>query len=288
MKRFADTCFLLLLMTLTGSVGAAVSLAGTRPFPVTLKPEAANAFAKYVQITEARNAAEITAQDFLWADGLSGKDREDAFAALKRGDVVISRLESKDGNKEISFPGAMVHHWIGTIFVPGASLDEVLKVLQDYNHQSLYYAPDVEQSQIEAHEGDSYRVHLRFRRRMVVTVVMDTEHQIQYFRDSATTAHSRSSATRISEVEDPDEKDEHFDPPGHDDGYLWRMETWWRMVERDGGVYLQSEAVSLTRDIPTGLGWMVGPFVTSVPKVSLKFTLEATRKAVTEQEKAAK
>jgi hypothetical protein len=61
---------------------------------------------------------------------------------------------------------------------------------------------------------------------------------------------------------------------------MWGMETWWRMEERDGGVYVQSEVVSLTRDIPTGLGWMIGPFVNSIPQESLAFTLEATRKAV--------
>jgi len=52
------------------------------------------------------------------------------------------------------------------------------------------------------------------------------------------------------------------------------------MEERDGGVYLQSEVASLTRDIPTGLGWMIRPFVTDIPKESLTFTLQATRKAV--------
>jgi hypothetical protein len=61
------------------------------------------------------------------------------------------------------------------------------------------------------------------------------------------------------------------------------METWWRMEEKNEGVYVQSEVVSLTRNIPAGLGWMIGPFVTSVPKQSLTFTLEATRKAVLAQ-----
>ncbi len=51
-------------------------------------------------------------------------------------------------------------------------------------------------------------------------------------------------------------------------------------VERDGGVYVQSEVVSLTRDIPTGVAWLVKPFVTSIPQESLEFTMEATRKAV--------
>jgi hypothetical protein len=81
-------------------------------------------------------------------------------------------------------------------------------------------------------------------------------------------------------VEDAGKSDEREKAPGNDNGFMWRMETWWRMEERDGGVYVQSEVVSLTRDIPTGLGWMVGPFVNSIPQESLAFTLGATRKAV--------
>jgi len=55
-------------------------------------------------------------------------------------------------------------------------------------------------------------------------------------------------------------------PPGDDGGFLWRMETWWRVEERDGGVYVQSEVASLTRRHSHGLGWLIKPFVTSIPK----------------------
>ncbi|MGC2105960.1 MAG: hypothetical protein WA647_12710, partial [Candidatus Acidiferrum sp.] len=137
-----------------------------------------------------------------------------------------------------------------------------------------------ELSKIESRDGDHFRVFLRFRRHKVITVVLDTEHDIRYFHDAPGRAHSRSSAVRIAEVENPGKSDERELPPGEDGGYLWRMETWWRMEEGDGGVYVQSEVVSLTRDIPTGLGWLVGPFVTSIPKETLGFTLEATKKAV--------
>ena len=144
----------------------------------------------------------------------------------------------------------------------------------------LDYAPDVERSKIESREGDHFRVFLRFRRHKVITVVLNTEHEVQYFHDGPGKAHSRSSAARIAELENPGKSDEREKIPGDDGGFMWRMETWWRMEEHDGGVYVQSEVASLTRDIPTGLGWMIKPFVTGIPKESLTFTLEATRKAV--------
>jgi len=143
--------------------------------------------------------------------------------------------------------------------------------------------PDVERSKLESRDGDHFRVFLRFRRHKVITVVLSTEHEVQYFRDARGKAHSRSSAVRIAQVENAGKRDEREKTPGDDDGFLWRMETWWRMEERDGGVYVQSEVASLTRDIPTGLGWLIAPFVTSIPKDSLTFTLGATRSAVVER-----
>jgi len=174
----------------------------------------------------------------------------------------------------------MIHHWTGVVFIPEAKVEDVLGVLEDYDRHAVYYAPDVERSKLESRDGDHFRVFLRFRRHKVITVVLDTEHQVQYFHDAPGKAYSRSSAVRIAEVENAGKSDEREKAPGDDGGFMWRMETWWRMEQRDGGVYVQSEVASLTRDIPTGLGWMIKPFITGIPRESLTFTLQATRKAV--------
>jgi len=46
---------------------------------------------------------------------------------------------------------------------------------------------------------------------------------------------------------------------------------------------VQCEAVSLTRDIPTGLGWLLRPLVTKIPKESLNRALGRTREVVQQQ-----
>jgi len=246
----------------------------------TLKPETRAAFQRYVQLTDQRNQRELHGEGpFLWIDGLAEADRTEAHARVAAGEVEIARLETRENGKAIPCPGGLLHHWIGTAFVPGATLQQLLDVLEDYDRHADYYRPDVERSRIESRDGDHFRVFLRFRRTKIITVVLDTEHDVQYFRGGAARAHSRSSTIRIAQVEDAGKQGEHEKTPGDDDGFLWGMETWWRLEERDKGVYVQSEVVSLTRDIPMGLGWMIGPFVTSVPKESLKFTMEATRRA---------
>ncbi len=250
-----------LLVSLAWHQMAALAAHAAEPALPKLRADTQGAFERYAKLVDTRNDAELRrGTDLLWIDGLPG--------------------EQHDNGKPIACPGGMIHHWTGVVFIPGAKLEDVLSVLEDYDKHSVYYAPDVEKSKIESREGDHLRVFLRFRRHKVITVVLDTEHDVQYFHDGAGKAHSRSSAVRIAEVENAGKSDEREKTPGDDGGFMWRMETWWRMEERDGGVYVQSEVASLTRDIPTGLGWMIKPFVTGIPKESLTFTLQATRKAV--------
>lgn len=290
MQRMPDgifaCCFIVLL--LAASLGASSpALCSSSPEPISPRLATISAFDRDVALTESLNAEELKrGANLLWIDSLAAPERATAYASLKRGEVQIHQVNTLDRGELIACPGGIIHHWVGVIFIPSATLNQVLSVLEDYDHQSIYYAPDVERSRILSRDGDHFRVFLRFRRHKVITVVLDTEHDIQYFHDSPGLAHSRSSAYRISEVENAGKNDEREKPPGEDDGFLWRMETWWRLEQRDGGVYVQSEVLSLTRDIPAGLGWLIGPFVTSIPRETLAFTLRATRDAVNSASRA--
>jgi hypothetical protein len=114
----------------------------------------------------------------------------------------------------------------------------------------------------------------------VITVVVNTENEARFARLGSDRAQSRIYSLRVAEVADSGTPQEHERPVGHDGGFLWRLYTYWRFLERDGGTYVQCEAISLTRGIPFVFEWLIGPFVTSVPRESLTFTLEATRKAL--------
>lgn len=264
--------------------GFATMVASASTGDLRLNAETSAAFERYVRLTDARNDAELQrGTGLLWIDGLADSEKRAAYDAVRRGEVKVQKLETRDNGQELRCPGGLIHHWAGVAFIPGATIDDVLAVLQDYEHQATYYAPDVERSKLESRDGEDFRVFLRFRRHKVITVVLDTEHDVHYFRDAPGQAHSRSSAVRIAEVENPGTASEREKDPGDDDGFLWKMETWWRIEQADGGVYVQSEVASLTRGIPAGLGWLIGPFVNSIPKETLAFTLEATRKAVTQR-----
>ena len=91
---------------------------------------------------------------------------------------------------------------------------------------------------------------------------------------------SVSKTTRISEVQDPGKPDERALPPGTGEGFLWRLYSYWRFQQRDGGTWVECEAISLTRDVPMGLGWIIEPIIRNLPKDSVENTLRSTRAAL--------
>ncbi|MFY9804399.1 MAG: hypothetical protein WA211_14735 [Candidatus Acidiferrales bacterium] len=252
-----------------------------------LQPQTAQAFDRYIQLTEAQINSELAQSGpYMWVERLPETRRAAATAQLRDGQIVVERLDTLDDGKTITVPDGIIHHWIGTVFVPGATLAQTLSFMQDYNHKVDYFKPDITRSKILRQEGDDYFVLMRFYKKKVITTVIDTDQQVHYHVVDRTHAWSRSWTTRVQEVENAGQSDEKLEPEGHDRGILWRMNTYWRFEEKDGGTYIECQAISLTRDIPTGFGWMVGPFVTSVPKESLEFTLSTARAALLRQSSA--
>jgi len=268
-----------LLLLLVSSV-AAVALPDA--VSADLKPETLAAFSCYVNATEARIANQQSSPEtLLYIDGHSGAHRRDVQEVLKGGQVFIEQLETKDASGHaIHVPAGLIHHWIGDVFIPGVSIRLVLDLLQDYNHHQDIYQANVIRSRLISREGNHFHIAQRYRERKVVTVVLNTEHEVDYTQMDATHWFSRSVSTRIAQVQNAGSPDESEKPVGDDSGFLWRINSYWRFLEQDGGVYVECESISLTRDIPTGLGWLIRPYVTSIPKDSLERTLGATRSAV--------
>jgi hypothetical protein len=152
------------------------------------------------------------------------------------------------------------------------------------------YAPQVVSAKVLAQDGNRIQATMRVIQKHVITVVLDTTYDIQFFSDAAgpdASARERgyniSHSTRVAEIASPGTANEHGLDRGHEYGFLWRLNTYWSWEERDGGLYMQIETVSLTRSVPTGLGWAIGPFIESIPRESLEFTLNSTAKALRRQ-----
>jgi hypothetical protein len=254
-----------------------VALPVTAAVAADLQSRTAAAFDRYVKTIEAQM---LRRSAFLWVDRSSEPVRRKTRDALGRGELVIESIDRGDTGVNRDAPDGMVHHWIGTVFVPGGTVNAALALLQDYDRHASIYAPTVTQSKLLSRHGDVFRMHLRFTMTRVITVVVDTENEAVFMREAPDRARSSIRSTKVAQVEDAGQPGERELPVGHDGGYLWRLNSYWRLLERDGGVYVECESISLSRDIPFGFGWVVKPFVTSLPKDSLVFTLETTRKAL--------
>jgi len=234
---------------------------------VDLKKETVDAFDSYISSFESRLEKQTREGRFLWVD--ASPDRNER---VHKGQVIAEPAVGK-GDSEV--PDGLVHDWIGAVFIPGVTLDQTLRLLEDYDHHHQIYQPEVIDSKLLSRTGNDFRVFMRLVKKKILTVVLNTYHDVQYTQVDQARWYSRSYSTRIAELDHGREL-----PPGHDHGFLWRLNSYWRFEERDGGVYVECEAISLTRNVPLGLGWLVNPIIRSLPQESLANALLATRKAL--------
>lgn len=259
----------LILVVLSGPVAAA-----------ELQDQTLSAWETYRLLTEARIEKELASSEgFLVRDFLDPRDASAIRARIGSG-VYVMKLETRnEEGGEIDIPDGLVHHWYGSVFVPGASLDGVLAWVQDYDRHHEYF-DEVEDSRLVSRESDVFDIFLRLRRKKVITVRYNTEHEVSYRRLGLGRAASRSESTRIAEIEDAGTPREREKPIGNDQGFLWRLNSYWRFQQEDGGVVVECESISLSRTIPVAMRWLVQPFIISVPRESLEAALLPMRAAL--------
>ena len=160
-----------------------------------LKPQTLEAFDRYIRQTEQRLDARTT---FLWADESAARAQR-----VRQGQIAVEPFGPRP---ETSVPDGLVHDWVGSIFIPGATLAKTLAVMQDYDHKEAY-RPEVMASRTLSRNGNDFHVYMRLLKKKVITVVLDTEHDVHYFQVGPEKWRSISRTTRIAEVERPGKPD---------------------------------------------------------------------------------
>jgi len=254
-----------------------VAIAAVRVSPAAaqMSPDAGKAWNRYVAAVEREHAdqRQLASSDRFLAMDFGPRAAEDRRAVLSGRTVVDSVQSPLDGGKSVGVPDAMVHRWRGAVFLPNATIDGLLAHLET--------APpadeDVLQSAVISRGDDEMRVFMRLRRRKIVTVVYNTEHDVRFERVGAMRAASTSVATRIAEIRDPAQPDATEYAPGDDHGFLWRLNAYWRYQQVPGGVIAECESISLSRPVPVLLRPVLGPIVNGVARESLERALNALR-----------
>ena len=241
--------------------------------PVQLNPKTLEAFDAYIHKAEREMEQSLHLNgSFLWSQQAPERPQ-----VVDQGQVVA---QFWSGEGPVKVPNGLIHDWIAAAFIPESNIQEILAVIQDYDNHKNTYRPEVIDSKLIRRDGNDFQVCLRLLKKKFITVVLDTDHKVHYRPVDKTRWVCRSYTTRIAEVEDAGSPDERVLEPDTGYGFLWRLYSYWRLEERNAGVVVECRAISLTRDVPFGLGWAIEPIIEKLPKESLINTLEATRQAL--------
>lgn len=243
-----------------------------------LHAETVAAWDAYVRAAEDRMAAELaSASGFLASDFADPGSRKSSRPELRAGHVPVTRVEvTGPRGQALAVPGGMVHHWRGRVFIPSVTVDQVLARVANPREADTRQEDVIESRVLERSPG-TLRLFLRLQRSQVVTAVYNTEHLVRYERHGPGRASSRSVATRIAEVANPGTAREGEKPPGHDRGFLWRLNSYWRYQQVEGGVIVECESISLSRTVPALFAATIRPIIDVVARGSMERTLSSMR-----------
>jgi hypothetical protein len=251
---------------------AAVSVHAADLHPDTLK-----AWHASVERAERRIAEELSS-----SKGFLALDFQDPLRAARErkavlsGEIPTKQVPTDLNGESIRVPDGMIHHWRGSVLIPNVTLNFVLSRIKNPTAEDTRQE-DVLDSRVLERTPDRLKLYLKLQRSKIVTVMYNTEHLVQYKWDGADRASSRSIATKIAEIERLSGNLEKEKPEGHDRGFLWKMNSYWRYQQVEGGVIVELESMTLSRSIPSFLQPIARPIIDSIARESMERTLQSTR-----------
>ncbi|MBZ5632238.1 MAG: hypothetical protein LAO55_03845 [Acidobacteriia bacterium] len=240
----------------------------------SLGPATVRAWEEYVEAANKRMERRLRPdKTFLWVD-----EAPDRLARVRAGEILVSPLGARTPAR---VPSGLIHDWIGAVFIPNVSIQDALAVVSDYAHYKEFYQPAVIDSKtIATSEAKDQFSMLLMNKSFFARTALDADYESCYVRVDDRRGYSVSRTTRIQEIEEYGAPTEHALHEGEGHGIIWRLFGITRYVERDGGVYIELEAIGLSRDIPASLRWLVEPIVRRVSRGSLLTSLQQTENAV--------
>ncbi len=262
-RRFIRTFLVATLLILAASIASKAA---------ELNAETLRSWNDYVQAQTARVSGNSRVGHFLWSE-----QSPDQIRRVRNGEILIAPI----GENPKIVPHGLIHHWIGTIFLPRTTLEDVLSVVRDYDKYQSFYAPNVFDSKLLHKVGtdDAFALHM-LNNAVVTKFALDAEFQTSYKQLDESRWYSVGHSTRIREVEQYGQPNQHELPPDTGHGFIWRLYNVARFQQQDGGVYVELEAAALSRDVPAALRWAVNPAVRRASRGSLLVSLQKTQEAI--------
>jgi hypothetical protein len=241
---------------------------------IELQPGTLKAWDDYIRNADSRMQARLDGQrQFLWTDESADRSRR-----IRRGEILVAPVTGR-GTQSVA--SGIIHDWIGATFIPNATIEGLLAVVHDYDRYKEFYKPVVADSKAVACTETDQNFSMVWQHKiLLVNAAIEGQYQAHDFAVDERRGYNIANTTRVQEIEGYGQNGEYLLPPGQGNGFIWRMHSIARYKERDGGVYLELEAIALTRDIPPSLRWVVNPVVNHLSINSLTTSLRQTREAV--------
>jgi len=264
--KIKSTLFGLALLTVSNTTRLACG--------AELKPETLRAWEQYVSNADSRMHARLEpGRHFLWTD-----EAPDRGARVRGGEILVAPV---DGSGMQHVPDGLIHHWVGSLFIPKATLAGVLAVAHDYDRYKEIYRPKVLDSRLLACGDRQQEYSMVWMNNIVfVNATLQSRYEARDFAVDPQRWYTITHVTSAREIADYGLSAEHLLPPGEGNGFIWRLQSIARYEERDGGVYVELEAIGLTRDIPAAIRWMASPLVTRLTRSTLVASLRQTREGL--------
>jgi hypothetical protein len=245
-----------------------------------LKQETLSAWEDYLRTANLRMQRNLRSSGirdagspFLWIE-----EQPDRSRRVRQGEILVAPVGEAGPQK---VPDGLIHDWIGAIFIANVGINEVFAVIQDFNRYKDFYKPAVIESKLLRHTGEDYEFSVLGQKRVLFEkIVLEGQFESHCAELDGTRRYCISSSTRIQEINDYGQPAEHKLPPNQGHGYIWRVYDLTKFEERDGGVYVEVEAIALSRDISASLRWLTKAVMERVSRNSMSTILERTKDAV--------
>jgi hypothetical protein len=240
-----------------------------------LQPATSSAWEAYVARADQQMRARVASVGpFLWVDGAPGRKQR-----VQDGAILVAPGMGSSGTETV--PGGLIHHWLAAAFIPQANLPCGLGVAHDFAHYKQFYWPAVVDSKPLSGRGEHQDFSMRSLHRVLfITTAMESQFATIDFPMDAKRWYIVADSTRVQEIENYGQPNERLLPPTRSHGFTWRLHTITRYEERDGGVYVEMEAMALSRDIPAAIRWFVAPAIARFSQSEIMTSLRQTREAV--------
>lgn len=238
------------------------------------KQETLRAWDEYVLSVNANMADRAAGtKPFLWVD-----DSPEIQRRVQHGELVVTNYDPR------KVPQGMIHHWAGAMFVPNVTLRQAMLVLNNYDRYNEMYKPLIRKTVVLDRDEDTVKLNvLAVQKALSVTAAVETDEEIRITRPAPNRVCIKADSVRMQEIADYGKLSEHPFPEARRPGYVWRSVIVQRLEQRDGGVYIELETVSLSRGIPVEVRWLIKPLTDDLPRKMMTDMLDETRGAVQQQ-----